>query len=99
MSNYNSRTYKDKEGALKCLREGILMKVYYEASTGNMRAAKLFLEATKPSEEPSPKTIQNQQNNLVQINGIVISSEQLGELPKEKRDQLNEILNTLNCKI
>jgi hypothetical protein len=70
------------------------MKVYSEATKGNMRAAKLFLETTKPNEEPIPRTVQNQQNNFVQINGVVISQEQLGELPVEKRDQLFEILGS-----
>lgn len=74
---YNSQTYKDKSGALKCLREGLLMKVYYEATKGNMKAAKLFLEATKMNEEPTSRNVQNQQNNFVQINGTVISQEQL----------------------
>lgn len=89
---YDSETYKEKEKAYKFLREKLLAKVYDYAYNGNMRAAKIFIEATNVPEE-SFKMIHNQQNTFIQINGTTITLEQLTKLPKQKQIQIQAILS------
>lgn len=95
---YNSQTYKDKEGALKCLKEGLLMRMYAQACNGNMKAAKLFLDSCSSPQHQNATTVQNQQNNYVQINGLVIGEKEIGQLPQDKRIQLKEILAMIDTK-
>jgi hypothetical protein len=58
-----------------------------------MKAAKIFLEASAPV-EPRQK-IKNQQNNIIQINGITITEEQIRQLPQEQQNILMELLNSI----
>ena len=69
----------------------LLAKVYGFAYDGNMRAAKIFMDATNPYPGSNGK-VQNQQNNFIQVNGITITAEQLSELPIEKQKQVDEII-------
>jgi hypothetical protein len=87
---YTSDTYKDKEHQYKFLREALLAKVYDAAYYGDMKAARIFLEASAPA-EPRHK-IKNQQNNFIQINGTTITEEQIRLLPPDQQNTLLEIL-------
>lgn len=87
---YQSDTYKEKEHAFRFLREKLLTKVYDYAYYGNMRAAKIFMDATADTEGSG--RVQNQQNNFIQINGTTITREQLSQLPIEKQRQVKEII-------
>jgi hypothetical protein len=87
---YESETFKEKENALKFLREKLLTKIYSYAWDGNMRAAKIFMDAT--GDRPS-FTVQNQQNNYIQVNGIMITEEQLKNLPIDKLEKIREIFS------
>jgi len=58
-----------------------------------MRAAKIFMNAT--GDRPS-FTVQNQQNNYIQVNGIMITEEQVKSLPTEKLEKIREIFSGIN---
>ena len=88
---YESDTYREKENVYKFLREKLITKVYGFAYDGNMRAAKIFMDATANLNDPGTK-IQNQQNNFIQINGITVTEQQIQKLPMEKQMQVKEIL-------
>jgi DNA-binding transcriptional ArsR family regulator len=90
---YDSVAYKDKEHQYKFLREALLAKVYDAAYYGDMKAAKIFLEASSPV-QPRQK-IKNQQNNFIQVNGITITEEQIRQMPQEQQMKLFELLKLL----
>ena len=90
---YESETFKQKENALRFLREKLLAKIYSFAYDGNMRAAKIFIEAT---EDKLFVTIKNQQNNYVQINGVMITEERIKNLPSDKLQKIEEIFGVTN---
>ncbi|MBL0152062.1 MAG: hypothetical protein IPP93_00670 [Chitinophagaceae bacterium] len=92
---YDSETFKEKEASYKFLREKLLAKVYDYAYDGNMRAAKIFMEATgSPANIVS--NINNQQNNFIQVNGTILSQETIKNLKPEQLNMIEEILkNTL----
>jgi len=87
---YDSETFKEKENALKFLREKLLTKIYSYAYDGNMRAAKIFMDAT--GDRPSLR-VENQQNNYIQVNGIVITEEQVKSLPIDKLEAIRQIFS------
>jgi hypothetical protein len=91
---YDSEIYRAKEHMYKFLREKLLIKVYGYAHDGNMRAAKIFMDATYNLNEPGTK-IQNQQNNFIQINGVKVTEEQIQKLPSDKQRQVGEILESV----
>ncbi len=62
-----------------------------------MKAARLFFEAT--SDKRSESSIQNQQNNFVQVNNLTITEEQINKLPEDKQKQMKEILFLLTEKV
>jgi hypothetical protein len=90
---YESDTFKEKQNAFKFLREKLLAKIYSFAYDGNMRAAKIFIDAT--CDRPS-LTVHNQQNNYIQVNGIVITEEQVKSLPIDKLETIKEIFGGIN---
>ena len=62
-----------------------------------MKAGRLFFEAT--SYKRPETSIQNQQNNFVQINNLTITEEQINKLPEDKQKQMKEILFMLTEKV
>lgn len=89
---YDSETFKEKENVYKFLREKLLTRVYSYAYEGNMRAAKIFIEASDQRQELKTE-IHNQQNTFLQINGTIITLAQLNSLPIEKQRKIQKILN------
>ena len=87
---YDSDTFKEKQNAFKFLREKLMAKIYSFAYDGNMRAAKIFMDVT--SDKPL-LSIQNQQNNYIQINGLVITQEQIKSLPADKLQKIQEMID------
>ena len=87
---YDSDTYKEKENAYKFLREKLLTRIYSYAYDGNMKAAKIFMDATTDSK--SHLTINNQENNFIQINGLIITQESIKNLSPEKLQKLQDII-------
>ncbi|MBK7560894.1 MAG: hypothetical protein IPI68_05100 [Chitinophagaceae bacterium] len=88
---YDSETFKEKETTYKFLREKLLAKVYNYAYDGNMRAAKIFIDATN-SPMVNISTIHNQQNNFIQVNGLVITEDQVKRLSEDKLNLIREII-------
>jgi len=87
---YDSETYKEKENAYKFLREKLLTRIYSYAYDGNMKAAKIFMDAT--TDATSHLTINNQENNFIQINGLTITQESIKNLSPEKLQKLQDII-------
>jgi hypothetical protein len=98
IDNYSEGAQKKQRTKdLLLMRDTIIGRMFKEAFNGNIKAARLFMEIT----DPNPKhekhlRIQNQQNNLVQVNGIVITEEQLKTLPEEVSIKLQEVLSAIN---
>ena len=88
---FGSQEYHEKQEDFVIMREGLLAKIYAMACRGDIKAAKLFIEAT--SQLKSPTMIKHQQNNFIQVNGTVITEEQLKQLPEEQQVKLNEVLS------
>lgn len=87
---FGSDEYTKKKEELIVMRERVLAGMFTYAIHGDAKAAKVFLSATAPlTEPPAPKT----QNNYIQINGIVITQEQLQLLPAGKLNQIQKILS------
>jgi hypothetical protein len=83
-----------REEELIILREKMISVCYQQGIGGDMKAARLFLEATE--HKKSRDYIKNEQNNFIQINGYCITGEQLKQLPEEKQVQMQDILRLLN---
>ncbi len=73
----------------------ILARLYDFAFQGDVKAAKLFLDATgNLNHSSNPMFIQNQ-NNYIQINGIVLSQESIKLLSPEQLTQIENIVKTV----
>lgn len=91
---FGSQQHHEKQEEFIVLRESLLAKVYKYAIGGDMKAAKIFIQATghmNPAQQ-----IKNQQNNFIQINGIVITESDLQKLPADKQMQIQEIITLFN---
>lgn len=86
--------HKGRKEELTLMREKMLSVCYQYGIRGDMKAAKLFLEAT--AEKPRQSCHKAEQNNFIQINGYTITPEQLLLLPQEKQRQIQDILGLLN---
>jgi hypothetical protein len=71
----------------------VLTKVFSYAVKGDMRAAKLYLNATGAVGNSNKTLIQNQ-NNYIQINNTVLSQETIKQLNPEQLNAIEEILKT-----
>ncbi len=65
--------------------------MYNYAHDGNMRAAKIFMDATN-GPMVNISTIHNQQNNFIQVNGLVITEDQVKGLSPDKLNIIREII-------
>jgi hypothetical protein len=72
----------------------VLARVYAFAVNGDVKAARLFLQATGYLQATNnPSTGIETQNNYIQINNTIINQSKLKELPLDKLTQIEEILN------
>jgi hypothetical protein len=72
----------------------VLARVYAFAVNGDVKAARLFLQATGYLQGTNnPSTGIETQNNYIQINNTIINQSKLKELPLDKLTQIEEILN------
>jgi L-arabinose isomerase len=76
---FQSYHYKQRQQEFMLMRERLLSHCYKFAINGDMKAARLFFEAT--SDKRPETSIKNQQNNFVQINNLTITEEQINKLP------------------
>gem|GEM_PF-3152645 len=88
---------RGRQEELAVMRDKMLSLVYQHGITGDMKAARLFLEAT--AEKQHHTYNRNEQTNFIQINGYTITAEQLRHLPQEKQVQIKDILGLLNCPV
>jgi hypothetical protein len=71
----------------------ILAKLFSFAVQGNVRAAKLYLDAVGNIVQPA--TIIENQNNYIQINGLTITQELVEKLPPAQLAQLTATMEAL----
>jgi len=86
---------EDHLDQLKVLKMTLLEMVLAQAFAGDLKAAKIYMDAVdkvndKSAPAPSPNI--KQQNNYIQVNGILINEEKLGKLSPEQLSQLETIL-------
>jgi len=80
---------------LQIMTAGILARLYDFAFQGDVKAAKLFLDAMgNPNHFSNSMFIQNQ-NNYIQINGIVLNQESIKLLSSEQLTQIENIVKTV----
>jgi hypothetical protein len=91
----NHPQYLEQMERFKFLTSKVLTKVFHYAVQGDMGAAKLYLTAVGSLDNCKTNTtrIQNQ-NNYIQINGMVLSQEKIKHLTP---DQLNTIETILKA--
>ena len=97
MKNYNEHPlYTEQKEQFRFLKDKVLAKVFTFAVTGNMRAARLYLEVigALPS-AANAKTYIKTQNNI-QINNTVLNQERLKSLTQGQLDQIELILQQGN---
>jgi hypothetical protein len=70
----------------------VLTAVYEEAFKGDIKAAKLYLQAIGWLSNAGPRTSIGSQTNYIQVNGTVINEEALKQLPP---DQLTILSNMI----
>ena len=77
----------------KFMHAKILANLFKYAVTGNVKAARLFLEVTGGlSENRANNTLIKTQNNFIQINGTVLSQEAIKHLKPEQLNSIEAIL-------
>ena len=85
--------YLEQVEQFKFMSSKVLAKVFKYAVNGDMRAAKLYLSAMGMYNEPAPKnTLIQNQNNYIQINGTVLSQDNLKQLNPEQLNTIEAIL-------
>jgi hypothetical protein len=76
------------------LKSRVTEKMLVMALKGDVRAAKVYLEAVSRRPAPEKKAGVKMQNNFIRINGLVISEERLSRLRPEQLSLLEELLGT-----
>lgn len=89
---FGSQQHKQKQEDFVVMREKVLARAFHYALNGDMKAAKIFLEATT-DQQP---VVKNQQNNFIQINGHTITQEQLSQLPQGQQKKIERILQAIS---
>jgi len=75
----------------KFMANNILATVFKYASSGDMRAAKLYLEMVGAIDKKQ-NTVVNEQNNYIQINNTILSQENLKQLTAEQLNQIESFI-------
>jgi len=90
--------FREQAEQFRFMAPRVLAIVFQRAIDGDMKAAKLYLQAmggnlgslTNPG-----ATIHNQQNNFIQINGMTLSQESIKQLSPAQLQQIETILKTV----
>jgi hypothetical protein len=94
LKGYSShQLFIEQQEQFNFMASRVLTKVFNYAVKGDMRAAKLFLNATGAIGNSNKTLIQNQ-NNYIQINNTVLSQETIKQLNPEQLNAIEEILKT-----
>ena len=75
----------------KFMAPKILAVVFKYASSGDMRAARLYLEMVGAINKKQD-TVVNEQNNYIQVNNTILSQENLKQLSAEQLNQIESII-------
>lgn len=72
----------------------VLARVFHFAVEGDMRAAKLYFDLIGMNGQNANNTLIQNQNNYIQINGVVLSQENIKRLNPEQLNTIETILKT-----
>lgn len=89
----NNPLYKGIEEQFKFMIPKVLGEVLRGAISGDMKAAKLYLDFVG---ENKAKTKINNQNNYIQINGIELTEEKISKLKPEQLQTIEAVLQSLD---
>lgn len=92
----NHPQYLIQNEQFKFMTNKVLARVFYYAVNGDMAAAKLYLNSMGANENNKGNTLIQNQNNYIQINGLVLNQETIKQL---KPEQLLLIENVLKAAI
>jgi predicted transcriptional regulator len=76
----------------KIMAPRLMAKVFQSATKGDIRAAKLYLEAVGATHKQQSNTVVKSQNNHIQINNTILSQENLKRLSAEQLNQIEHIV-------
>ncbi len=76
----------------KFMAPKILANVFKFASSGDMRAARLYFEMVGAINKQQTNTVVNEQKNYIQINNTILSQENLKQLSAEQLNQIENII-------
>jgi len=94
---HDQPAFADHLEQLQLMKITVLERVLAQAVSGDLKAAKIFMDTINKTEERPSSTTSNtikQQNNYIQVNGLLISEEKLGQLSQEQLRQLETIFNS-----
>ena len=77
----------------KFMAPSLLAHVYKHALSGDMRAAKLYLQMAGTTGKQQAGTVVNEQNNYIQVNNTILSRENLERLTADQLNQIESIIN------
>lgn len=87
--------YAEHLKTFEYLSVSLLNKLYELGITGNVAAAKVYLEHVMKATQPAPI---RQQNNYVQVNNTRIDEIIINELPDDAKRAIESIINTYTVK-
>jgi hypothetical protein len=85
--------YLEQTEQFRFMIDRVLAMVFKSARNGDIRAAKLFFDIVgSPSQQVAGNTLINNQNNYIQINGMVLNQETIKNLKPEQLTQIEGII-------
>ncbi len=88
----NSEYYSEKTEMLRGMTDTVLAELYkIGIRQGNVKALNAFLNFVSPTRSPQPSQ-SNTQNNYIQINGMILSQENIKQLNPEQLQTIENIL-------
>lgn len=103
----NSTYYSEFQAQFHIMQSKVMITVFQHAINGDMKAAKLYLECIgalknissgKNNNGNNNNTLIQNQNNYIQINGMVLSQETVKNLNSDQLNTIEEILKTIEGK-
>ncbi|WP_418122476.1 hypothetical protein ACNFU2_17625 [Chryseobacterium sp. PTM-20240506] len=100
----NSVYYSEFQEQFSIMSSKVMTTVFQYAINGDMRAAKLYLEAigalknTLSLNSSNNNTLIQNQNNYIQINGMILSQESIKSLSPHQLSTIEEILKTIEVR-
>ena len=95
-----SPLYKEQQQSMELMADKIIWQMYSLADRGDVKAARLFLDIagkTGKNENRKPHQINNQ-NNYIQINGMVFNEQMINKLSPDQLSSIEGILKTVTEK-